>query len=101
MTCPSCTRPLWGDFAANVYRPRAGTQETRCKHCAHAARYQLPRFLAEEVYVYAGALVIALSMLAALSLDAPTVVRLNACASVFAAWLGLIGLLTWTRTEIE
>ena len=101
MTCPSCSRPLWGDFAANLYRPRAGHQEAYCRNCAYKSRYALPAFLAEEAYVYAGALVIALTMLATLSMDAPTAVRLNACASVFVAWLGLIGLLTWTRTDVE
>ena len=101
MTCPSCARPLWGDFAANLYHPRDGAQETRCKRCSRTAHYRLPSFLAEEVYVYAGALVIALTMLATLTMDAPAAVRLSACASVFVAWLGLIGLLTWTRTEVE
>ena len=101
MTCPSCSRPLWGDFAANLYRPRAGRQETQCRKCAHRACYALPSFLVEEAYVYFGATVIALTMLAALSMDAAVLVRLNACASVFVVWLGLIGLLTWTRTEVK
>lgn len=99
MTCPHCSRPLWRDFAANLYHPHAGAQRTRCRACAAQATYQLPAFLCDGPYLYFGALVIGLSMLAALSADLPTLARINACASVFVAWLGLIALLTWTKTE--
>lgn len=101
MTCPTCARPLWRDFAANLYHPRAGSQRCACRACAAEATYELPAYLSEEPYLYFGALVIALTMLAALSIDAPTAARVNACASVFATWLGLIALLTWTRTRVR
>ena len=101
MTCPKCSRPLWRDFAASLYRPRTGAQTCACRACAAKATYELPPYLSEGPYLYFGALVIALTMLAALSLDAPTAARVNACVSVFVTWLGLIALLTWTRTRIR
>ena len=101
MTCPKCSRPLWRDFAANLYHPRAAAQQSQCRSCGTKATYELPAYLAEEPYLYFGALVIALTMLAALSIEASTLARVNACASVFVTWLGLIALLTWTRTRIR
>ena len=101
MTCPSCSRPLWRDLAANLYRPRTGQQSTTCRHCAAKATYQLPGFLSDDLYVYFGALLIALTMLAALSAECTTAIRVQLCTSVFVTWLGLIALLTWTKTRVK
>ena len=101
MVCPNCRRPLWSAFVKNVYHPRAGEQDCRCRACDKTARLSLPAYLSETPYVLFGAMLITVTLLGVLAIDLPTPSRVSLFASVFALWAGLITLLTWTRTRVR